>query len=128
MNVLRYLNCDGENILISYFPKEVKSWRSPKTKKLYTIGGGQEGRINHNGGVIDYASISFLIKSIREDMTWESYYDKNQNMLETPIKTKLKDLSDSHLKNCLRINKRSSFISKIFEEELNFRKENKIVV
>lgn len=67
---------------------------------------------------------------LREILFWESYYDKNKNLLPKPINRIIKDLTTDHIKNILSdyhngIQPLSELYIKAFKEELLIRSNKK---
>ena len=91
--------------------------KTPKGKYLFSFHRHDYNSIKENGveyfidGGFDYIRyngqlcsdlISDVIDLIREQFTWESIYDKDNNLLDQPIKRLLKDLSEEHILNIIK--------------------------
>lgn len=90
---------------------------------------------------VKHDRIKNLIEDIREQFVWTSVLDKNNELLEKPIKRLLKDMSNDHIKNTTRYLKNKIenqpkhfsfeywiFYFEILLNELKYRKDNDIFI
>lgn len=90
------------------------------------IDGGQDAYVRAsypgNGTKIVEENLSDCFEWVREEFTWTSNYDKDNNLLEKPLKRPLKELDNDHLQKLIDL-VGNSYTSFLFKAELNYRRE-----
>ena len=88
--------------------------------KDFFIDGGRD--YTRTNAPTESVAIEEIFPILRERVTWTSLYDENMELLETPIKRKLSELSTSHLTKLIEM-KLPGLNTPIFEHELKLRND-----
>lgn len=132
--ILNSIQCPDGTILISRNVHDFVSHKDRITKKVYSINGGND-YLRRLVGAEDYKELSIMsdapFEIIRENF-YRGTFDNESNRIWIPIS----QMTEEHLKNCIEYNIKKgkiiptnySFANGMYQKELDYRKENNIVL
>jgi len=124
-----------ETVLVSENRHDFKTHEDTKTKKRYGVDGGTE-YCRMIGDITDCKDITLYIdddeivdeyfKYYRNIFKWGTYGKSGKEKYK---QVKLKDMSNSHIKNIFETQKHlSNKVLKLFQKELKYRDDNKVII
>lgn len=129
--ILNRIQTPDGTILISYSVHDYKEHRDKVSNEIYMVDGGTR-YLRRNINKVPYEELTIYDDSpfelIRENYHRGSW-DKEGNRIWIPIFK----MSNNHLENCIKYNikignSKNCFANQMYQKELDYRKENNIII